>query len=153
MDASLLIVNGSKSGDFVTIGRVLVLGRSEDCSIRPMSPMVSRRHCRIIFEKGSYLIEDLGSTNGTTLNGKLVTCSMELKDGDKIGVANAQFKFVMPNETKTVKDENSTNDLTESDRFPIHLNLCCRCCGENTAEEVCPKCDCLRRPDSKHING
>jgi diguanylate cyclase (GGDEF)-like protein len=55
-------------------------------------PSVSRQHCRIWREDGRYLIEDLGSTNRTYLNGKPVVRA-ELRDGDQIGVGSNAIKY------------------------------------------------------------
>lgn len=49
---------------------------------------------RIIKEDGIYYIEDLGSANGTYLNGELITDAIELKDKDLIDVGRVEFLFV-----------------------------------------------------------
>ena len=47
----------------------LVLGRSPDCDVRIRFPSVSSRHCKLMFDKGYWLVEDLNSTNGTWVDG------------------------------------------------------------------------------------
>ena len=51
----------------------LFLGRGADCRVRFYDPLVSRRHARIFKEEGVWQIEDLGSRNGTCLDGTVVT--------------------------------------------------------------------------------
>lgn len=57
------------------------------------STVVSRRHCRVVFEKGTYSIEDIGSTNGTFLNGRRLAAGErpELHDGDHVRIANVDL--------------------------------------------------------------
>ena len=47
----------------------LVLGRSPECDVRIRFPSVSSRHCKLSFDKGYWLVEDLNSTNGTWVDG------------------------------------------------------------------------------------
>ncbi|MEI8020600.1 MAG: FHA domain-containing protein [Schlesneria sp.] len=50
-------------------GPELVLGRSPECDVRIRFPSVSSRHCKLMFDKGYWLVEDLNSTNGTWVDG------------------------------------------------------------------------------------
>ncbi|MEM1434544.1 MAG: FHA domain-containing protein [Pseudomonadota bacterium] len=50
-----------------------VLGRDSECDIQLDDPLVSRHHARVFFEGGIWQIEDLGSRNGTRVDGQLVT--------------------------------------------------------------------------------
>lgn len=68
---------------FTVDGGELVFGRGEDCSARIDDPSLSRRHARVQRVGGSYVLEDLDSTNGTTVNGTPIT-SRKLRDGDRI---------------------------------------------------------------------
>jgi len=52
--------------------RGFVIGRDPGCDLRLDDPMVSRRHARVRLERGIWLIEDLGSRNGTRVDGSLV---------------------------------------------------------------------------------
>ena len=70
----------------------VIVGRASECALAMPHPSVSRQHCRIWREGDRYLIEDLGSTNRTYLNGKPVTRA-ELRDGDQISVGNNAIKF------------------------------------------------------------
>ncbi len=74
---------------------VLTIGRAADCDITLPERPVSRYHARVRREGDRYVIEDLGSKNGTHLNGAPVHGSTPLQDGDEIQVALCvKFLFV-----------------------------------------------------------
>ena len=70
----------------------LIIGRISDSDIVVDDPNVSRHHARITRETETYLITDLGSMNGTTINGTTIT-SHVLNDGDSIGVGSHTIVF------------------------------------------------------------
>jgi hypothetical protein len=75
-------------------GETIVLGRSRECVIRLNDPNVSRRHAEVRPEgDGSYALIDLGSTNGTELNGKRVSHA-RLSEGDAIAIGQTELTFV-----------------------------------------------------------
>jgi pSer/pThr/pTyr-binding forkhead associated (FHA) protein len=87
MEVKLVIANGKQAGTEIPVKSAkFVIGRNEDCQLRPQSHLVSRRHCVISIEANSVVIEDLGSTNGTLVNGEKITGRRELKAGDRIKV-------------------------------------------------------------------
>lgn len=61
----------------------LVIGRDERCDIALREDTVSRRHARLLFRDGSWIIQDLDSTNGTAVNGRHVGRS-QLRPGDQV---------------------------------------------------------------------
>jgi pSer/pThr/pTyr-binding forkhead associated (FHA) protein len=65
-------------------GDTVVIGRDVACDVALTGTGVSRRHCQLVREGDGYVIEDLGSANGTFLNGLQVTERKQLADGDKI---------------------------------------------------------------------
>jgi hypothetical protein len=64
----------------------LQIGRASTCDIRPSDNYISQLHAKISDRNGSWVIEDLGSTNGTYLNQRKVTIPTELAPGDRIRV-------------------------------------------------------------------
>jgi DNA-binding winged helix-turn-helix (wHTH) protein len=70
-----------------------VVGRSVDCSVRLDSTDVSRRHARIMINDDAATIEDLGSTNGTFVNGVRVTAPVSLTDGVTVGFGSIAAQF------------------------------------------------------------
>lgn len=70
-----------------------IFGRGRDCDFIFSSTKVSRVHCRIEYIGSHYYISDLGSTNGTYLNGRPVEHKERLFAGDIIGIGNEDFVF------------------------------------------------------------
>lgn len=68
----------------------LVIGRNPVCDIVLSGPAVSRRHARLSFRDGSWILQDLDSTNGTVVNGALVgRCKLE--PGDRVIIGDEQL--------------------------------------------------------------
>jgi FHA domain-containing protein len=70
----------------------IVIGRSRDCDIQLADANVSRRHAELRQEGATYWIVDLGSTNGTEVNGKRVKRA-KLRDGDRIMLGSTEITF------------------------------------------------------------
>jgi pSer/pThr/pTyr-binding forkhead associated (FHA) protein len=75
---------------FSVVREMTVIGRREDCDLRIPVGDVSRKHCRLVMEDETIRIEDLGSSNGTYVNGHRVQ-EVELQPGDRIQVGPVQF--------------------------------------------------------------
>jgi hypothetical protein len=69
-----------------------VIGRSRECDLRVTDGNASRRHAEVVREGERYLVADLGSTNGTELNGKRITRE-PLNDGDRITIGATDLVF------------------------------------------------------------
>jgi hypothetical protein len=69
-------------------GDSYTIGREAGAEIVIEDPQVSRRHATLTRQGSSYLLEDIGSTNGTYINGKRVTAPVLLSNGDMIGLAD-----------------------------------------------------------------
>ena len=77
------------SGSRVSTHRLsgsLEIGRESSCQIRPEDTYISQQHARIFERNGSWVVEDLGSTNGTYLNQQKVTVPSQISPGDRIRV-------------------------------------------------------------------
>ena len=72
--------------------RTLTIGRSADCDIVLDDRQVSRFHARVVWRTDQYEVEDLGSKNGTHLNGRDLVGPQPLHDGDEIQIA-LRFKL------------------------------------------------------------
>jgi predicted component of type VI protein secretion system len=87
MDAHLKILNGPSAGQTVPISGKLIVGREEDCHLRPASEFVSRHHCVLLLDEFTLRIRDLGSKNGTFVNSRRVGKSEKiLFDGDMVSI-------------------------------------------------------------------
>ncbi len=85
----LVAETGPLSGQRWQLVSELLIGRSADCDIVVPDRQVSRHHARLKRVQGSYWLEDLGSKNGTHLNGTRISQPVQLQDGDVIQVAVA----------------------------------------------------------------
>jgi len=74
-------------------GTDVSIGRASDNTISIDSGSVSGQHCRIFFMDGKYYAEDLGSTNGTRINGKKLTKETQLKNKNLIQVGAIEFLY------------------------------------------------------------
>ncbi|MEM6655163.1 MAG: FHA domain-containing protein, partial [Planctomycetota bacterium] len=76
-------------------GERAVIGRSSDCDVPLDVAAVSRRHAAVLLDAGQFFVEDLGSRNGTILNGHVIAGRTPVRDGDRIGVCDQEFTFHM----------------------------------------------------------
>ena len=96
MKVQLKVIGGSKAGQLISINvPKFLIGRADDCQLKPRSDLISRYHCVIISENGYVGIRDLGSKNGVFHNGKRVVIEEELKNGDKILIGPLEFEVVL----------------------------------------------------------
>lgn len=72
------------------------IGRASDCSIPIKDRYLSRRHAELIAANDGWLLKDLGSVNGTYLNGSRVERDMPLKPGDRIRLGDTEILFETP---------------------------------------------------------
>ena len=102
IQAELRIATGNKQGNSISLpqGKFLV-GREEDCHLRPNSDLVSRHHCVFTVDDFSLRLRDLGSTNGTYVNGQRLVGAVNLKPGDRVLIGKLDFE-VLIEETSTV---------------------------------------------------
>jgi len=85
MNYVLQVVRGRSANTTLKLSDgVTSVGRHDDCWIRIKSSQVSRRHCEIFESGGKLTIRDLGSSNGTYVNGKRVLGQQPLTPGDEV---------------------------------------------------------------------
>jgi pSer/pThr/pTyr-binding forkhead associated (FHA) protein len=93
MIAKLIVASGKSAGRAIAIKRnKLLIGRAEGCDVRPLSEEVSRRHCAITVGPAEVWVEDLGSRNGTFVNGTRITERTKVVDGDIVRVGSLELK-------------------------------------------------------------
>ena len=73
-----------------------VVGRHSACDHRIKDPRVSRRHCAFFLRDGRAWVEDLGSLNGTRLNGVPLNSACPVADGDRLDLADLPFRVRLP---------------------------------------------------------
>jgi DNA-binding winged helix-turn-helix (wHTH) protein len=105
-DYPLLIAqDGPLKGQRWQLSQPLVLGRESTCDVVVVDRQISRFHARLSPTSEGVILEDLGSKNGTHLNGVLLTAPVVLQDGDVLSVAMAQqFMFIISDATTPLLD-------------------------------------------------
>ena len=84
---------GHEPGSAFTIDDSATIGRSDSADVRIDDPYASSAHARI-FPRGEYMyIEDMGSTNGTFLNGRLLRQPEQLKVADRIRIGDTEYAY------------------------------------------------------------
>ncbi len=95
MVTKLIVASGKSAGRSISLKRSkLVIGRAEECDVRPLSEEVSRRHCAVFVGPSDLWVEDLKSRNGTFVNGKRIDAETRIKlaDGDTIRVGSLELR-------------------------------------------------------------
>ncbi len=118
-DFALRIISGKYQGGQFKIkeNRDITVGRSSDAEMVLVEDMVSRYHSRISSRSGVLTIVDLGSTNGTFVNGERVGKNpVELKEGDRILIGTSVLKIIAIEETQTEMEESQERDAGPNSR-------------------------------------
>lgn len=105
-------LQGPLEGKRWEIDEKLTIGREDDCEIQIDDRQVSRHHARLYLQNGRVEVEDLGSKNGTFLNGKPITERVTLSDSDILQIAII-YKFVFYCSDATMPME----DLFQQDKY------------------------------------
>ncbi len=94
--------------------REIVIGRSSDLDMVLVEDMVSRKHAKIAMaEEDQIVIQDLGSTNGTFVNGEKIK-KARLKEGDRILIGTSIIKLVAVDASQTVSEEAARQRLEQT---------------------------------------
>ena len=92
MKVQLVVVRGKPEGKVIPlVGTNFKIGRGETCHLRPNSEQVSREHAEFSITDDAVIVRDLGSRNGTLVNGKALTAECRLKDRDLVQVGPLTF--------------------------------------------------------------
>ena len=88
-----MIVRGRSASKAIKLADgVTTVGRHDDCQMRIKSSQVSRKHCELFEKKGLLLVKDLGSSNGTFVNGKRIKDQRVLEPGDELTLGQIKLK-------------------------------------------------------------
>lgn len=129
MQAYLVISQGSRWTDIFRLNKDVsaVVGRSSDNQIVIRDDRASRRHAEIALRKGAWTVRDLGSRNGTQVNGRNLLDEHVLTEGDAIVVAGCQMKFVLdlahaftgPNQLGSGEQVSSSHTVALGEEPPV----------------------------------
>lgn len=93
MNVKLTVVKGKPQGKILTFGPgEFFFGRGEECQVRFNSEWVSRQHCVLRVTDQEVCLHDLGSRNGTLVNGTLISDAYPLAEGDQIQLGPILFE-------------------------------------------------------------
>ena len=96
MELTLKLLSGRSAGQEVKVPvNKFLIGRADDCHLRPHSDLVSRHHCVLLIEEGFCALRDFGSKNGTLVNEERVVGQRELKTGDRVKVGVLEFEVAL----------------------------------------------------------
>jgi hypothetical protein len=94
MDYQLVVIRGRSSANAVKLqDGVTTAGRQDECQLRIKSSQVSRKHCQLFEKHGMLLVKDLGSSNGTFVNGKKIEGQRVMEPGDELGIGPIVFRI------------------------------------------------------------
>ena len=127
----LVAVGGKLRGkEFVLADGDNVVGRGSDNDVVVPVEGISKKHLKITVNGETAFAEDLGSSNGTLINGKIIK-RMTVKDGDKIALPNLILQIVYVLEKKVIvkkkvvkggaNDEDAYDDLNQVEPMPENL--------------------------------
>ncbi|MCX7935894.1 MAG: FHA domain-containing protein [Planctomycetota bacterium] len=108
--ATLHVASGPGEGRIYAVGdETTTIGRDAACGVRLEDSQVSRLHAEIRREgPDRYFIRDLGSSNGTRLNGIRIAQWIKLRDGDEISLGQTLLRFSLRGATPAAAEEEST---------------------------------------------
>jgi hypothetical protein len=89
----LIVEPADQKGRSYEIGNETTVGRAAGCQITLDDTFVSQLHARVFARDGRFLVEDLGSTNGTYLNRQKVSGPMVISPGDRLQVGNTVMEL------------------------------------------------------------
>ncbi|MEO8093014.1 MAG: FHA domain-containing protein [bacterium] len=94
-DASLVVLKGGglQPGERYDLFGGLSIGRSTEADVRIEDRFASGIHARLFSRSGGYYVEDMGSTNGTFLNGAQLQGESVLGDLDEVRIGDTEFRF------------------------------------------------------------
>lgn len=112
MDLKLVSLDGNEAYAIVT--GTVIIGRDSGCDIAISKGLLSRQHAKLSYANGQWVLEDLGSTNGTCINNRLLKRPEQVKPGDVITFGEAAYYL------KSTEDEERTivaSRLPQKDTF------------------------------------
>lgn len=92
---SLVVVEGAEAGKSYPLARALVLGRQKGVDVLVEDIAASREHCKVFAQDGDWFVIDLGSRNGTKVNGAKIS-RLLLNHGDAIVIGKTVIRFDAP---------------------------------------------------------
>ncbi len=133
LKVSLIVVSGKPEGLQVPVaGPVFLIGRDPTCQLKPNAEDVSRKHSEITITEDSVVVKDLGSRNGTFVNGNRLTAPHTLKSGELLKIGQLTFAVLIQEvvtkaataparPTPPVETRGKSSDVVEQDKIKTWL--------------------------------
>lgn len=117
MQVRLKVIGGKNDGREIKISvPKFIIGRGEDAHLRPSSDLVSRNHCAINVGDGKVTVEDMGSRNGTFVNGNQLEEVYAVQVGDTLRVGRLQFELIVDHAQPGAKKPKVENVIEAASR-------------------------------------
>jgi pSer/pThr/pTyr-binding forkhead associated (FHA) protein len=114
MLVQLKILHGSNAGKLIKIpAPKCLIGRGDECHLRPQSDAVSRQHCTIITTENEVIVRDMNSRNGTFVNGERVGEEAVLLSGDVLRIGPQEFELQIE-QTAAKAKRSKVSDIKEA---------------------------------------
>lgn len=145
MDLKLKVLEGKHAGQQIAVkAPKFLIGRAEDCHLRPGSELISRHHCALMVEDGYIAVRDFGSKNGTFVNEERVIGEREIKNGDRLTVGALRFEVHVAHnigapKRPPVADVKQAVERTASDAAKDPFDVSSWLEGEVTEETAKPR--------------
>jgi pSer/pThr/pTyr-binding forkhead associated (FHA) protein len=133
MSVKMKVVQGKPHGSYLEFPEgEFVVGRGPECHVRPNSELISRQHCLLRVRGSVIVVRDLGSTNGTLVNGKRLRDECSLADGDTIQLGPLVLQVIFadddlgpdialpPPTLSPSEDTDEHNAIEETEAHPVH---------------------------------
>ncbi|MCC7536834.1 MAG: FHA domain-containing protein [Deltaproteobacteria bacterium] len=129
--------------EFDLVGPEIVIGRSPECQVTIEDPLISRQHAKLSVSPTGVIVTDLGSRNGSRINGRVIREPVRLKDGDRIRVGTQELVF---NELRDA--------VVRAPRETGALRQCPTChVAFPEGSPVCPHCGAAVKADEDTMSG
>lgn len=122
MITKLIVATGKSAGRSIAVKKnTLLIGRAEECDIRPLSEDVSRRHAAVHVGPADVWVEDLGSRNGTFVNGERIAAKTKVVSGDVVKVGALELTVSCSEPAAREGDEDDVSKWLMADDSPAGM--------------------------------
>jgi predicted component of type VI protein secretion system len=130
MEVRFVIISPPRQKNSIAVRLPIVVGRGEEAKFRIQQDSVSRRHCEFFEEDGGVFVRDVGSTNGTLLDGERIAsgAACAVASGMRVQVGGLVFRV----EYQSAKSV-ATKPAPEADTLPVAAEA-----GEATGDDAAP---------------
>jgi two-component system cell cycle response regulator len=111
----LVVLAGAQVGERVVIDRAVTIGRSPDCQLVLRDPAASWRHCTVAPRDAFTVVQDLGSTHGTEVNGTRISAPTTLSKDDQLGIGDTILRLEIHDPVEQAFDQAVVERIARDD--------------------------------------